>query len=228
MGPVDYLVVEFPGNRMTGEGLAAAGRPGRPRHHPDPRLRLRDEGDRRLGARDGDRRLRRRRRSSTSRCSRARRPACSTRATSARPAACSSRAARPASSSTRTCGRRRSPPPCGVVAPRWSRAVGSRSRRCWRPWTHSSRGLRGLSDARAGGEQCQDFFVEWRGPRWSPVRRPRSPTASPAARPAAGPSRSSSSTRSRPTAAGSAATAGAGTRGRTWTTSSRSSRNSAS
>ena len=59
-GPIDYLVVEFPGNKMTGEGFPAAGRPRRLRHHPHPRSRLRHPRDRRLD--HGHRHLRHRRR----------------------------------------------------------------------------------------------------------------------------------------------------------------------
>ena len=79
MGPISYLIVEFPGNKMTGEGFADPRRPGRPRAHPHPRPPVRDLRDA-----DGSvaavelRRHRRRRRRSTSPCSRARRRASST------------------------------------------------------------------------------------------------------------------------------------------------------
>ena len=40
MGPISYLIVEFPGNKMTGEGFAGADRSGRPGRDPDPRPRF--------------------------------------------------------------------------------------------------------------------------------------------------------------------------------------------
>jgi len=39
VGPIDYLVVEFPGARLTGSAAPPC-RPGRPRHRPDPRPRV--------------------------------------------------------------------------------------------------------------------------------------------------------------------------------------------
>ena len=50
MGPIDYIVVEFPGSRMNGEGIAGPRRPRGPRADPHPRLRLRAEGRGRLVA----------------------------------------------------------------------------------------------------------------------------------------------------------------------------------
>ncbi len=61
MGPIDYIVVEFPGSKMNGEGTARAGRPRGSRAHPHPRLRLRPEGRGRLRRRHRDRRPGRRR-----------------------------------------------------------------------------------------------------------------------------------------------------------------------
>ena len=146
MGPVDYLVVEFPGNKMTGEGLPLL-------------VDLVDRGIIRIldfafvmketdgtvhgmeiGDFDGDGQL-------DLASSRARRRGCSARRISPRPEACWSPGARRASSSTRTCGPRPSP---GAEARR--RAAG-------REWSHSCPGparrgrslparLRGLSHQR--------------------------------------------------------------------------------
>ena len=110
-GPIDYLVVEFPGNKMTGEAFPIL-------------VDLVDRGIIRIldlvfvrkeldgsvvgmAIADFDGTA-----NSTSPSSREQRPACWTTATSTRPAPSWSRAALPAYSSTRTPGRRRSPPPC--------------------------------------------------------------------------------------------------------------------
>ena len=58
MGPVGYLVVEFPGNQMTGEGFPLLARSRRSRPDPHPRSRVRREGGRRDVDRGGDRRPR--------------------------------------------------------------------------------------------------------------------------------------------------------------------------
>ena len=44
MGPIDYLVVEFPGSRMTGEGLPLLVDLVDRRHHPDPGPGVRPQG----------------------------------------------------------------------------------------------------------------------------------------------------------------------------------------
>ena len=168
MGPVDYLVVEFPGNKMTGEGLPLL-------------IDLVDRGIIRvldfafvMKELDGS-------------------------------GECWSRAARQASSSTRTCGRHRSPAPCVEAAVSWWPAAGSLSRRWWQPWMHSTPRTPRSEHEKKRAEQWVDFFEAWLGPRSWPVRRRRCPTGSPAARPAAGrprkhrPTSSSRRTRSRST-----------------------------
>ena len=45
MGPVDYVVVEWPGKQPTGRSGAAAARSGRPRADPHPRPRLHRKGE---------------------------------------------------------------------------------------------------------------------------------------------------------------------------------------
>ena len=130
MGPIDYLVVEFPGSRMTGEGLPLL-------------VDLVDRGIIRIldfvfvkkeldGSvrgvaiadldRDGELDLAVFEGASSG---------CSTRATSPMPVACSNRVARRASWSTRTCGRRRSPERFGVAVGNWSRADGFLFKLCW-------------------------------------------------------------------------------------------------
>ena len=104
-------------------------------------------------------------------------------------------AARPGSSSTRTAGRavRQEPParrcPDGGQrpdpGPGPARLAGRR------------RDIAPSPDKE--GAAGQDFFVGSRGRPWSPGRRPPCPTASPGGRPTAGPRRNSSRTSSRPT-----------------------------
>src|SRR5215211_2769005 len=129
IGPIDYLVVEFPGSRMTGEGLPLL-------------VDLVDRGIIRIldfvfvkKELDGSVRgwpspTSTRTASSTSPSSRAPPPGSWPRRTWSRLAACSSRAARPGSWSTRTAGRPPSPVPCGVAAARSSPVAASRSRTC--------------------------------------------------------------------------------------------------
>ena len=154
MGPVDYLVVEFPGNRMTGEGLPLL-------------VDLVDRGIIRIldfvfVMKDLDGSVTRSRSPTSTvtvswiwRCSRAPRRGCWTRATSTRPGECSSRAARRGSWSTRTSGRRRSPVALRRGGGQLVASGRIRSRRCWRPrrhWTpRTPRSLtRELRDEREG------------------------------------------------------------------------------
>src|SRR5215213_6193417 len=130
IGPIDYLVVEFPGSRMTGEGLPLL-------------VDLVDRGIIRIldfvfvkkeldGSvrgvaiadldKDGQLDLTVFEGASSGLLAQ--------EDLVSRPAACSSRAARPGSWSTRTAGRPPSPVPCGVAAARSSPAATSRSRTC--------------------------------------------------------------------------------------------------
>ena len=134
MGPIDYLVVEFPGSRMTGEGLpllvdlvdrgiirildlvfirkeldgSVAG------------IEIADfdaDGTLDLAVFEGHP------------------PACSAPTRSRKPGRSSNRAAPPASSCTRTSGPRRWPSRCAGAAANWSPVDGSPSRRRWPRWT---------------------------------------------------------------------------------------------
>ena len=128
-GPIDYLVVEFPGNKMTGEAFPIL-------------VDLADRGIIRIldlafiskgtdgsvaglsiADIDGDGEL-------DLAVFEGPRPGCSTAATSTRPAPCWSPAAPPACWSTRTSGPRRSRPRSDAPAASWSPAAGSRSRPC--------------------------------------------------------------------------------------------------
>jgi hypothetical protein len=134
MGPIDYLVVEFPGSRMTGKGLPML-------------VDLVDRGIIRIidlvfvrkeldgsvrgvaiADLDKDVQLDLAVFEGPPRGSWA-------RTTWTRPGARSRRGARPGSWSTRTAGRRRWPGRSGVVVASWWPAAGSRSRPCWPPWT---------------------------------------------------------------------------------------------
>ncbi len=104
IGPVDYIVVEFPGNKMTGEGIPILRRPARERRHPHPRPRLRHQGRRRCGRRLGASPTSTGTGCSTSPCSSASPPGLLDDDDVAEAAASSSPTARPASSSSRTPG----------------------------------------------------------------------------------------------------------------------------
>ena len=194
MGPVDYLVVEFPGNRMTGEGLPLL-------------VDLVDRGIIRIldfafvmketdgtvhgmaiADFDGDGQL----------------DLAVFEGASSGLLDEEDLAERWGRAGARVLGRRprlrervgRAPRPCPEAQ---RRAAG-------REWSHSCPGparrgrslparFRGLSNQRKA-ERCQDLFAESREPLQLPARPPPCPTGSPAARPDAGPSRTSRPTTS--------------------------------
>ena len=121
----------------------------------------------------------------------------------ARPATRSSPAPRPPCSSSRTAGRGRSPPPCAAPAASWSPAAASPSK------TSSPRSTRSRHPSKRR-PPCQDYFEEWRARRSSPAPRPPSATASRAARASAGPSRKNRSSRPPPRGAAPPAPAAGG------------------
>lgn len=132
LGPVDYIVVEFPGNRMTGEAfpiLVDLVDRGVVRIFDFVFIRKEEDGtvtavelqdlggEVDLSVFEGLR------------------PACSTTATSRTPQAPWNPAAPRESSCTRTPGRRRSPVPCdGAERSSWPQD-GFPYRPCWRRWT---------------------------------------------------------------------------------------------
>ena len=129
MGPIDYLVVEFPGSRMTGRACpfwstwstgASSGSwtwcSSRRLDGSMKRMAITDlDHDGRLDLAVFEEPPR----------------GYSTRTTSPMPVACSNRVARRASWSTRTFGRLRLPPRFGVAVRNSSRADGFRCKLCW-------------------------------------------------------------------------------------------------
>ena len=83
----------------------------------------------------------------------------------------------------------------GAAAGRWSRAVAFLSRPC-SPRPKPPRPLPRAEPPEKGRERCQDLFAESREPLQLPARPPPCPTGSPGARPDAGPSRTSRRTSS--------------------------------
>ena len=123
IGPVEYIIVGFPGNQFNGEIAPALADLIASRHHPHPRPRLHRQGRRRQPRGRRVRRARRPRRASVT--STATSVASSRTTTSSTPPRRSSPTRRLRCSSGRTPGRSPSSTPCGRRVASSSRAPGS-------------------------------------------------------------------------------------------------------
>ena len=189
MGPIDYLLVEWPGRQPNGEvapdlvdlvdrGLIRI---------LDLAFIAKDEDGNVAGA--GARRPRRRSRRAGGLRGRLLGPARRRRRRGGRRRAGARHLRRPAGLREHLGGavRRRGPP---------LRRRAGRQRPHPRP-RHPRRARRRRGQRLERGTPCQDYFEAWPAPRSSPAPPPRSATASPAARASAGPNRNSSRTSSR-------------------------------
>ena len=191
LGPISYLIVEFPGNKMTGDGTRESGRSRRPRRHPDPRPHVRHPRPRRRDAGRRGARPRRRRRARPRDLRRVRRRVCSTRAISPMPRRSSS----PASSA-------------GILifentwATSFVNGLTLRRRRAGRGRLHPAGRNRGRARRRRqlitptrGRRPCLDYSEVLPGRRSLPELRRRCRTAFRAGRRIVGRNKRSSSTR---------------------------------